>query len=101
MIINGLYSFGKIYRIVCIPKPCLRRTKLESALLGVGAGDNPGLVSVGHQVDITTALQHFGDRCIIVGNLDPSLIQNGTPDQVYDACRFTPLQRLHDAKSHR
>jgi uroporphyrinogen decarboxylase len=52
----------------------------------VPMGD-PGLVSVGHQVDLTTAIQHFGDKCIIIGNLDPSIIQNGTPGEVYDACR--------------
>jgi uroporphyrinogen decarboxylase len=42
-----------------------------------------GIVSVGHQVDITTAIRYFGDRCIIVGNVDPVVIQNGTPQEVY------------------
>jgi uroporphyrinogen decarboxylase len=42
-----------------------------------------GMVSVGHQVDLTTAIRYFGDRCIIVGNVDPVVIQNGTPQEVY------------------
>jgi uroporphyrinogen decarboxylase len=47
----------------------------------------PGLVSVGHQVDLATAIKYFGDRCIIIGNVDPSIIQNGTPQQVYEVSR--------------
>lgn len=46
----------------------------------------PGLVSVGSQVDLDTAIDYFGDRCIIIGNIEPTLIQNGTPAQVYEAC---------------
>ena len=46
----------------------------------------PGLVSVGSQVDLNTAIDYFGDRCIIIGNIEPTLIQNGTPAQVYEAC---------------
>ncbi len=48
---------------------------------------NPGMVSFGHQVDLDTAIQYFGDKCIIIGNIDPSLIQIGTPQQVYEACK--------------
>jgi len=47
----------------------------------------PGLVSFGHQVDLTTAIKYFGDKCIIIGNVDPSIIQNGTPQQVYELCK--------------
>lgn len=47
----------------------------------------PGLVSFGHQVDLTTAIKYFGDKCIIIGNVDPSVIQNGTPQQVYELCK--------------
>jgi len=52
----------------------------------VPMGD-PGLVSFGHQVDISTAINYFGDRCIIVGNVDPGVIQSGTPQQVYELCK--------------
>ena len=48
---------------------------------------DPGLVSFGHQVDLHTAIRYFGDRCIIIGNLDPAVIQNGTSRQVYELCR--------------
>jgi len=45
------------------------------------------LVSFGHQVDLTTAIKYFGDKYIIVGNIEPAVIQNGTPEQVYQICR--------------
>lgn len=46
-----------------------------------------GMVSVGHQVDLTTAIKYFGDTSIIIGNIEPSVIQTGTPPQVYQLCR--------------
>lgn len=45
---------------------------------------NPGIVSFGHEVDLTTAIKYFGDTCIIAGNIEPQVIQNGTPQQVYE-----------------
>jgi uroporphyrinogen decarboxylase len=48
---------------------------------------NPGLVSVGNQVDLSSAINYFGDNNIISGNIEPSLIQNGTPQEVYEECR--------------
>jgi len=48
----------------------------------VTMGD-PGIVSVGHEVDLATVINYFGDRCIVVGNVDPVVIQNGTPQEVY------------------
>ena len=47
----------------------------------------PGIVSFGHEVELTTAIRYFGDTCIIAGNVEPAVIQNGTPDQVYQLCR--------------
>jgi uroporphyrinogen decarboxylase len=44
---------------------------------------DPGIVSVGHEVDLATVINYFGDRCIVVGNVDPVVIQNGTPQEVY------------------
>jgi len=52
----------------------------------VPMGD-PGIVSIGHQVDLSTAINYFGDKSIIVGNVDPAFIQNGTPQQVYELCK--------------
>ncbi len=47
----------------------------------------PGICSFGHEVDITTAIKYFGDSCIIAGNVEPQVIQNGTPQQVYELCK--------------
>ena len=48
---------------------------------------DPGIVSFGHEVDITTAIEHFGENCIIAGNIEPAVIHLGTPDQIYSLCR--------------
>jgi len=53
---------------------------------------DPGLVTFGHQVTLTKAIEHFGDSCIILGNVDSSLIQTGTPQQVYETCRDAILE---------
>jgi uroporphyrinogen decarboxylase len=47
---------------------------------------NPGLVSFGHEVDLERASECFPDD-IIVGNLNPSLIQSGSSEEVYEASR--------------
>ena len=47
----------------------------------------PGLVSIGHEIDLTTAIKSFGDRCVIVGNLKTAIIQEGNPQQVYELAR--------------
>jgi len=54
----------------------------------VPMGD-PGLCSFGPEVDIDTAIKYFGDTCIIIGNIDPKVIQNGPPDQIYRLCKET------------
>lgn len=43
----------------------------------------PGLISVGAEVDLETASQYFPDH-IIEGNIDPTIIASGTPEQVYE-----------------
>jgi len=48
---------------------------------------NPGIVSFGQEVDLTTAIKYFGDTCIIAGNVEPAVIQAGTHEQVYELCR--------------
>jgi uroporphyrinogen decarboxylase len=48
---------------------------------------NPGIVSFGHEVDLTTAIKYLGDTCIIAGNVEPAIIQTGTPQQVYELCK--------------
>ena len=52
----------------------------------VPMGD-PGIVSFGYEVDLATATKYFGEKCIIAGNIEPAIIQTGTPRQVYDLCK--------------
>jgi uroporphyrinogen decarboxylase len=47
---------------------------------------DPGFISFGHQVDLETATEYFPND-IIVGNLEPAIIQTGTPKEVYEAAR--------------
>ena len=48
---------------------------------------NSGMVSVGHQMDLSTAIKYFGDRNIIIGNIEPQVIQTGTPQEIYELCK--------------
>jgi len=47
---------------------------------------NPGFVHFGCEVDLETAAQYFPED-IIMGNLDSSILQVGTPQEVYEATR--------------
>jgi len=51
----------------------------------VPLGD-PGIVSVGHEVDLDIASKYFPGH-VIMGNIEPALIQTGTPDRIYEAAR--------------
>ncbi len=46
----------------------------------------PGILSFGHEVDLDKAIEMFGDSNIIAGNVEPRIIQNGQPEEVYDEC---------------
>lgn len=46
-----------------------------------------GIISVGKEIDIDTAIKYFGDRCAIAGNIEPAILQTGTPDKIYQLCR--------------
>ncbi len=56
---------------------------------------NPGLCSFGKEVDLQTAVKYFGEKCIIVGNIDPQLIQHGSPEQLYEVCTTAIRQAKH------
>jgi uroporphyrinogen decarboxylase len=45
---------------------------------------NPGIVSIGHEVDLEKAARYFPGQ-IIVGNLQPSMLQMGSSEEVYNA----------------
>jgi uroporphyrinogen decarboxylase len=48
---------------------------------------DPGILSFGHEVDLTKAIEVFGDKHAIAGNIEPQVIQNGTWQQVYELCK--------------
>ena len=47
---------------------------------------DPGIVSVGHEVDIKKAAEYFPND-IIMGNLEPAIIQMNTAEEVYEATK--------------
>ena len=51
----------------------------------VPMGD-PGIISIGHEVELATAAKYFPND-VILGNLEPAIMQTGTPDEVYEATR--------------
>ena len=46
-----------------------------------------GIVSIGKEVDITKAIEYFGEICVIAGNVEPALLQTGTPQEIYQTCQ--------------
>lgn len=52
----------------------------------VPMGD-PGIVSIGNQVSIKSAIEHFGDKCVVAGNLATELVGEGSAQEIYDAAR--------------
>jgi uroporphyrinogen decarboxylase len=48
---------------------------------------DPGIVSFGTEVPLRTAVECFGSRCIIAGNIRPSTLQTGSKEQVRTLCR--------------
>jgi uroporphyrinogen decarboxylase len=47
---------------------------------------DPGIIGIGHEIRLETAARYFPDD-IILGNLEPAIIQEATPEQVYEATR--------------
>ena len=52
----------------------------------VPMGD-PGLCSFGEEIDIDKAIESLGSKAVIVGNIDPSLLLSGRPDEIFERCR--------------
>ncbi len=48
---------------------------------------HPSILSFGHEVDLSKAAKYFPDD-IIMGNVEPTVFQTGTPQQVYEHCRI-------------
>ena len=47
---------------------------------------DPGIIGIGHEVELETAGKYFPND-IILGNLEPAIIQTRTPDEVYEAAK--------------
>jgi len=58
----------------------------------INFGD-PGLLSFGHEVTMETASKYFPND-IIMGNTDPALLQNGTPEEVYEDTKICLAQGM-------
>jgi uroporphyrinogen decarboxylase len=59
---------------------------------------DPGILSFGHEVDLRRAIEVFGDKHAIAGNIEPRMIQEGTGQEVYDLCKEAIL-KAKDAPS--
>ena len=79
---------------------------------------NPGIVSIGHEVELEVAARYFPDD-IILGNMNPAILQTGSPDDVYKStaevinkgkklasgfifsmgCQFPPRSSLENVKA--
>ena len=54
---------------------------------GIPMGEN-GIVSIGHEVDIRDAVEYFGRKSVIAGNIEPAIILSGNPEEVLQLCRI-------------
>ena len=52
----------------------------------VPLGDH-SMVGIDHPTDLDEAIKVFGERAVIVGNVDTSVIHTGTPKQVYELAK--------------
>jgi uroporphyrinogen decarboxylase len=50
---------------------------------------NPGLCSFGEEIDIDRAIEVLGEKAIVIGNVDPSLLLTGRPEDIFERCRQT------------
>ncbi len=73
--------------IKCIPTHICGEQNLNLPYWAEVDYGDPGMCSIGHEVDIEYAIKLLGDRNIIMGNINPSIIQIGRPEEVYEECR--------------
>lgn len=57
------------------------------SLADLSPWEHPSILSFGHEVDLEQASKFF-PKDIIYGNIDPSIIQTGTPRQVYELSKI-------------
>lgn len=70
---------------------CGEQNRNLPILSGVPLWSHPSVLSFGHEVDLETAACHFPED-IIFGNIEPVVLQTGTPNQVYDLCKAAILK---------
>ena len=78
----------------------------------------PGIISIGHEMDLEKAAEYFPGQ-IILGNMQPSIMQTGSPDEVYKqvgkiiqkgktlengfvfsmGCQFPPRAKMENVKA--
>lgn len=51
--------------------------------------DKHTIVSIGKEITIKTAIEYFGNKCVIAGNIEPARIQTSQPGELYELCRQT------------
>jgi len=61
---------------------------------------NPGIVSFGHEVGLDTAIEYFGNKCIVAGDIEPRIIQEGTPLQVYESAKQCIQKAKHAPRGY-
>ena len=54
-------------------------------------GGPPGMISFGHEVRLTDAIEAVGDRVIVAGNVEPTLLQVAPAETVWEATRAAVL----------
>jgi len=54
---------------------------------------NPGIISIGHEVKLETAGKYFPND-VIMGNLEPAIIQVRTPEETYEATKKNVLDGM-------
>jgi len=73
--------------VKCIPTHICGEQNLNAPYWAEVDYGDPGMCSFGHEVDIDYAIELFGDKNIIMGNVNPTIIQLGRPEEVYEECR--------------
>jgi len=56
-------------------------------LANLSSWPHPSILSFGHEVDLEVAARYFPND-IILGNVEPVVIQTGTPRQVYELSKI-------------
>ena len=45
---------------------------------------DPGLCSIGEEIALDKAISMFGEKCIIIGNIDTKILLSGPAEKIYE-----------------